>query len=183
MGLGRLWRPTKESLCMSGAHSNRKPTVRMHLAGFFSRATFQHTAPPSLPGICQLRSTPYRVSLATTEDERRAAFRLRFRVFNLELNEGLERAYETGEDSDEFDAVCDHLIVSNDHSGDIVGTYRLQTGATAKRNLGYYSAREFDFTPYEPLRFEMVELGRACIHPDHRKYEVLMLLWKAIARY
>jgi putative hemolysin len=185
MGLGRLWKATKESLVTSGSPSNRKQKIRTQLAGFFGRQTsIQHTtAPASLPDDCQLRSTPYRVYLARTEDERRAAFRLRFRVFNLELHEGLERAYETGEDIDEFDAVCDHLIVSNDHTGDIVGTYRLQTGASARRNLGYYSAKEFDFTPYDPLRFEMVELGRACIHPDHRKYEVLMLLWKAIARY
>ena len=40
-----------------------------------------------------------------------AAFRLRFLVFNLELNEGLDTAYATGHDTDEFDAFCDHLIV------------------------------------------------------------------------
>jgi putative hemolysin len=54
---------------------------------------------------------------------------------------------------------------------------------SAARNIGYYSAREFDFTPYEPIRAHIVELGRACIHPAHRKYEELMLLWKVIARY
>ena len=128
-------------------------------------------------------SSPYRVGLARTEDERRAAFRLRFRTFNLELNEGLESAYQTGEDTDEFDPFCDHVIVQEKRTGSVVGTYRLQTGSTAKRHLGYYSAREFDFTPYEPLASRMVELGRACIHPHHRRYEVLMLLWKAIARY
>src|SRR5262245_19260803 len=129
------------------------------------------------------RFAPYQVGLARTEEERRAAFRLRFRTFNLELNEGLESAYQTGEDTDEFDPFCDHVIVQEKKSGSVVGTYRLQTGTTAKRHLGYYSAREFDLTPYESLAPRMVELGRACIHPDHRKYEVLMLLWKAIARY
>jgi putative hemolysin len=132
---------------------------------------------------CHLRSGPYSVSLAKTDDERRAAFRLRFRTFNLELNEGLEKAYETGEDADEFDSFCDHLIVRDDESASVVGTYRLQTGTSATRNLGFYSAREFNFAPYDSLAPQMVELGRACIHPDHRKYEVLMLLWKAITRY
>lgn len=130
-----------------------------------------------------LESGPYRVCLARTTEDRRAAYQLRFRIFNLELNEGLERAYETGEDTDEFDRFCDHLIVRDESTDEVIGTYRLQTGACAQRNLGYYSAREFDFTPYQSLASQMVELGRACIHPDHRKYEVLMLLWKAITHY
>jgi putative hemolysin len=137
--------------------------------------------PPARKSVFE--SAPYRVCLARTAAERRAAYQLRFRIFNLELNEGLERAYATGEDTDEFDRFCDHLIVHDDSTGHIVGTYRLQTGTCAHRNLGYYSAREFDFTPYQPLAREMVELGRACIHPAHRKYEVLMLLWKAITHY
>ena len=128
-------------------------------------------------------AAPYRAYVAATEEERRAVYRLRFRVFNLELQEGLDSAFNTGEDQDEFDAICDHVIVEERRTGNVVGTYRLQTGRTAGRHLGYYSAREFDFSPYENLRDEMVELGRACIHPDHRKYEVLMLLWKTVAGY
>ena len=48
---------------------------------------------------------------------------------------------------------------------------------------GYYSAQEFDFSIYEPLRHEMIELGRACVHKDHRNMVVLGLLWKGIADY
>lgn len=125
----------------------------------------------------------YRVRLANSEQERRAAFRLRFVVFNLELQEGLETAYQTGCDEDEFDPVCDHLVVEHAGSEAVVGTYRLQTGPMAGANLGYYSQREFDFHPYESLRAEMVELGRACIHRDHRSTDVLYLLWRGIAEY
>lgn len=135
------------------------------------------------PAKRELVSPPYRAYLASTAAELRAVFQLRFNVFNLELHEGLEEAYQTGEDSDEFDRYCDHVIVTDDRSREVVGTYRLQTGISAGRHIGYYSEREFDFTPYRILRDELVELGRACIHPDHRKYEVLMLLWKAIANY
>lgn len=131
----------------------------------------------------QAMAAPYHAYVAATAEERRAAYRLRFRVFNLELQEGLDSAFITGEDQDEFDPVCDHVIVEERRTGSVVGTYRLQTGSNALRHLGYYSAREFDFSPYEPLRHQMVELGRACIHPEHRKYEVLMLLWRTIARY
>jgi putative hemolysin len=120
---------------------------------------------------------------AETREDLEGAFRLRFLVFNLELGEGPESAYQDGHERDEFDEVCDHLLVEHVGSRQIVGTYRLQTGASAARNLGYYSAREFDFNPYEPLREELVELGRACIHRDHRSFEVLTLLWRGIAAY
>lgn len=125
----------------------------------------------------------YGVRLATSTQERLAAFRLRFLVFNLELKEGLESASHIGYDTDEFDSFCDHLVVEHLGTGRVVGTYRLQTGSGARANLGYYSEREFDFAPYEPLRDAMVELGRACIHRDHRSTEVLNVLWRGIARY
>ncbi len=125
----------------------------------------------------------YELRFAESRADLEAAFRLRFLVFNLELNEGLESAYETGYDTDEFDKTCDHLIVEHRPSRQVVGTYRLQTGRVAARNLGYYSAREFDFSPYEPIRNSLVELGRASIHRDHRSFEVLTLLWRGIAMY
>ena len=125
----------------------------------------------------------YRVTLATEDAQLRAAQALRFMVFNLELHEGLARSYETGLDADGFDAACDHLLVEDAASGAVIGTYRLQTGARAAQALGYYSEREFDFAPYEPLRAELVELGRACIHAEHRNVGVLNLLWKGIAAY
>lgn len=125
----------------------------------------------------------YQLRFAKCQEDLDAIFRLRFLVFNLELGEGLESAYRSGHDMDEFDSICDHLIVEHGSSGQVVGTYRLQTGEVAARNLGYYSAREFDFTPYETIRDSLVELGRACIHRRHRSFEVLSLLWRGIARY
>ena len=126
----------------------------------------------------------YTVRLATGEGEVCAAQRLRFTVFNLELGEGLPESVATGLDADEFDAVCDHLLVVEQMTGAVVGTYRLQTGAVAARSgLGYYSAREFDFSPLEAARGELVELGRACVARAHRNQSVLGLLWRGIARY
>jgi putative hemolysin len=125
----------------------------------------------------------YQLRLASAEADRIAAFRLRFLVFNLELNEGLEAAYVTGQDSDEFDGICDHLVVEHAGTGKIVGTYRLQTGAMASVNAGFYSKREFDFSPYRQLGNSVIELGRACVHRDHRSSEVLYLLWRGIAQY
>jgi putative hemolysin len=109
--------------------------------------------------------------------------RLRFLVFNVELNEGLDSAYINGEDRDQFDEVCDHLMVEEHTSGRIVGTYRVQTGDVARQNFGFYSAQEFDFAPYHKLGNRVVELGRACIHRDYRSFEVLNLLWRGIVQY
>ena len=113
----------------------------------------------------------------------RRAQQLRFEVFNLELGEGLAESYATGLDVDPFDEFCEHLIVEEVPTETIVGTYRLQTGQLAAANLGYYSEREFNFAPYEPFRCEMIELGRACVHAEHRNFTLLHLLWRGIARY
>lgn len=146
---------------------------------------------PQTPGITagfdkgslSVTAGVYRLRFAESLQDLEAAYRLRFLVFNLELGEGLETAYEHGYDADEFDPVCDHLIVEHCRTHQVVGTYRLQTGTSAARNLGYYSAREFDFTPYESLRSSIVELGRASIHREHRSFLVLSLLWRGIAAY
>ena len=133
--------------------------------------------------LSKSKKPSYRVRFAKTTEELRAALSLRFEVFNLELNEGLASSHATGLDEDEFDDVCDHLIVLEENSGSVVGTYRMQTGASAGRHLGYYGACEFDFGPYEPIRDSLVELGRACVHKDHRSIVVISMLWKEIVRY
>lgn len=131
-----------------------------------------------------IRPVPaYALRIAAAQVDVQAAQALRFEVFNLELDEGLAQSYDTGLDADPFDAVCDHLIVDDMAQGRVVGTYRLQTGLRARDALGYYSAQEFDFAPYEPMRGQILELGRACIHADHRNFAVLNLLWKGIASY
>lgn len=128
-------------------------------------------------------STDYAAYLAQDVAEVRAAQTLRYAVFNLELNEGLAESHTTGLDADPFDEVCDHLLVEHVATGAVVGTYRLQTGQTAAASRGYYSEQEFDFAPYEPIRSELIELGRACVHQHHRNLVVLGLLWKGIADY
>jgi putative hemolysin len=130
----------------------------------------------------------YRLRLAQSVEDRDAVCRLRFKVFNIELGKGLESSYETGLDTDQFDLFCEHLLVEDKQAEvgsarRIVGTYRMQSGLTAAHNLGYYSAQEFDLSPYESMRGEILELGRASIDREHRTPEVLTLLWRGIAQY
>ncbi len=134
------------------------------------------------PAEISIRDGDYTVRFAQTPEELDAALKVRFEVFNLELQEGLESSFQTGRDRDEFDAVCHHLMIVETKSESVVGTYRLQTIETAER--GFYSAGEFDlsYLPDEVLR-QSVELGRACIAPQHRRPQILFLLWKGLAAY
>jgi len=125
----------------------------------------------------------FRVSLAHKPEHLVACQRLRYDVFNLELGEGLSTSDRDALDIDPFDPFCDHLMVSDLETGKLVGTYRLQTGEVARRNLGYYGNQIFDFSVYEPVRKEVLELGRACVHVDFRNIMVLHALWKGIAVY
>jgi len=125
----------------------------------------------------------FRVSLGQSPEDLIECQRLRYDVFNLELGEGLSTSDRSGLDIDPFDSFCDHLMVRDLESGKLVGTYRLQTGEVARKNLGYYGNQLFDFSVYDPIRREMLELGRACVHIDYRNIMVLHALWKGIAVY
>lgn len=140
------------------------------------RQRVQHFIPPS-------PTSAYTVRIAQSDADVSAAQRLRYSVFNVELGEGLSESEATGKDEDPFDAVCDHLLIEEVNSGAIIGTYRLQTGESAARKIGYYSEQEFDFSPFGSIRTETIELGRACIAKPHRNMVVLGLLWKGIAQY
>lgn len=126
----------------------------------------------------------YRVRFARSLDDLTAIQRLRFEVFNLELGEGLDESFATGLDRDEFDLQCHHLMVSEEQSGEVVGTYRMQTSEMAARAAGFYTAGEFDLSDLPPeLVRGAVEAGRACVARDHRNGRVLNHLWKGLAAY
>ncbi|MEO1474027.1 MAG: GNAT family N-acyltransferase, partial [Pseudomonadota bacterium] len=126
----------------------------------------------------------YRLRLAMNAADAESLYRLRFEVFNLELEEGLEASYQTGLDQDAHDQFCHHLLVEHLESGDVVGTYRLQDGRMANQGPGFYSQAEFDLTLLgEELLGQSVELGRACIAREHRNTRVLFLLWRGLAAY
>jgi putative hemolysin len=125
----------------------------------------------------------FRVGMAQTLDEVIDCQRLRYLVFNCELGEGLDSSARIGLDRDPFDFICDHLMVRDASTGRLAGTYRMQSGYRAKGNLGYYGEEFFDFSPFENMRAEVLELGRACVHEDYRNTNVLHMLWKGIARY
>lgn len=126
----------------------------------------------------------YAVRFARSVDDLDQIERLRFEVFNLELGEGLDSAFATGRDHDELDVHFHHLLIACVATGEVVGTYRLQTAEMAARREGFYSAGEFDLSGL-PREFvaSAVEVGRACVARGHRNGRVLNLLWRGLAQY
>ena len=166
-----------ERLTGNATWKGRVPAARRRqLCG--NRSTSTSVQPDSFCHLEAARSA-YAVRLASSAQDVRAAQRLRFLVFNVELGEGCERSYHACRDEDVFDTVCDHLLV--EWKGEVVGTYRMQSKCSEE--CGSYCGREFDFSPFELMRGEIVEVGRACIARGHRNGIVLRLLWRGIAAY
>lgn len=122
------------------------------------------------------------LSFAATPEEIREVQRLRYKVFveagglaHLRNDEGLDR--------DRYDDYCDHLLVRDTDTLEVVGTYRLLNPAAAFLVGQLYCDAEFDLHRIAHLRGRMVEAGRACIHPAYRSGAVIMLLWSGLAGY
>jgi putative hemolysin len=124
----------------------------------------------------------YTVGLARDEADVRAAQRLRYEVFAGELGALLDTP-RPGLDTDAFDAYCDHLLVRTEETGQVVGTYRLLPPERAEVAGRRYAEHEFDLGALGPIRSDLVEVGRSCVHPDHRDGAVIGLIWAGIARY
>ena len=124
----------------------------------------------------------YHVSLAIDDAEIREAQRLRYKVFAEEMGARLSTIL-AGHDIDLYDPYCDHLLVRDLASGEVVGTYRILSPESAQRVGSYYSEQEFDLSRLDNLRPRMAELGRSCVHPDHRSGAVIARLWMGLADY
>ncbi len=121
------------------------------------------------------------VGLARNQSEILDAQRLRYRVFAGEMGANLP-SRTPGVDHDIYDPYCEHLVVRDKASGDVVGTYRILSPENA-RQVGYYSENEFDLTRLQHLRPRLVEIGRSCVHPDYRTGATITLLWSGLAQF
>ena len=121
------------------------------------------------------------VGMARGQHEIIEAQRLRYRVFAGEMGANLP-SRTPGVDHDIYDPYCEHLVVRDSQSGDVVGTYRILTPEKA-RQVGYYSENEFDLTRLHHLRPRLVEIGRSCVHPDYRTGATITLLWSGLATF
>lgn len=135
------------------------------------------------------RARGFRLRLATDRLDILGAQRLRYRVFVQELGAGGDRVDHAARlEQDDLDPHFDHLILVDpaidpatlDH---VVGVYRLLTDDAAARIGRFYCDDEYDLAPLRASGRRLVELGRSCVHPDHRRGAAMMLLWNGLADY
>jgi putative hemolysin len=124
----------------------------------------------------------YSLLLSTDAAHIEAAQRLRYDVFSSEPGFALT-GHAAGLDVDRFDEHCDHLLVREENSAELVGCYRMLPPRGAAAAGGLYTATEFDITALDSLRPSMVEMGRAVVHNDHRNGAVVLLMWAGILAY
>ena len=127
------------------------------------------------------------VIIASRPEQIEAAQRLRYRVFCEEMGAKPSAEIErTKRDMDDFDDVCDHLlVVEHREDGDalVVGTYRLLRRAAMAKIGRFYSQSEFNIDAINNYKGEILEVGRSCVDPNYRNRAVMQLLWRGIGSY
>ncbi len=119
-------------------------------------------------------------SFARNEEEVLEAQRLRHKIFAEEM--GAFLPYDDV-DRDIFDRFCNHLLVRENDDNKVVGTCRIMSPYQAQKAGGYYSQTEFDLSRLLHLRESLVEVGRACIHPEFRNDTTFAHMWSGIRQH
>ena len=135
-----------------------------------------------VPQVSKPKKPSFSIEWATNPSEINEAQRLRYKVFAEEMGANLSQNAE-GLDIDEFDQYCDHLLIRDQDTLKVVGTYRVLPPHKAQAIGRLYSDSEFDLTRLNHLRPKLVELGRSCVHHDYRSGAVIMALWSGLAQY
>jgi putative hemolysin len=126
--------------------------------------------------------------LARNEAEVSAAQRLRYRVFYDEMAaKPVGNMAAEQRDFDDFDPVCDHLLVLDSELGSgpeaVVGTYRLLRRSAAERHGQFYTAGEYDIARILAVPGELVELGRSCVDARYRSGATVQALLRGLTAY
>jgi putative hemolysin len=83
-------------------------------------------------------------------------------------------------DVDQYDLRADHLLIYCKKTDRLVATYRILCSHFTDK---FYSESEFNLDHFLEASGAKIELGRACVHPDFRKTNLVDLLWKGIGSY
>ena len=133
--------------------------------------------------------SPYTLRLAATAEDLTAAQRLRYEVFVAELGgSGPLVDHAARLERDAFDPFFDHLVLVDrrrDPAGldHVIGAYRVLPGDRRAAAGGFYSEGEYDLTPLLASGKKLLELGRSCVHADHRGGTAMFHLWNGLADY
>ena len=119
----------------------------------------------------------YLIKTAATKQEVIESLQLRHLVF---IEEFIGKSNSTGLDIDRFDTFFDHLVVIEKKTSRVIATYRMLSSEFSR---DFYSASEFNLSGLDTMQGPFLEIGRACVHPEHRRSIVLNLLWRGISEY
>jgi L-ornithine Nalpha-acyltransferase len=172
--------------------------------GLVAKAALAHMVPDQLA----LRRRPRKVygqigglevRLAESRADIKRAQRLRYQVFYEEMDASPSiTAMMRRLDEDPYDAICDHLLVTDLSSVQpatpwaphrkprVVGTYRLLRQEMAERGRGFYTQGEYDIAPLvvrQPKGTRFLELGRSCVLEPYRTKRTVELLWHGLWTY
>lgn len=120
----------------------------------------------------------FRARLAEVEADVARAQRLRHRSFLARRG----RSTEAQADVDDFDGVCQHVLVEAQASGELVCCYRVLRLPTAARINETYAAQSYDLRALAAYPGPVLEMGRFCLHPDWHDPDILRLAWGAMTR-
>lgn len=153
-----------------------------------SRATGPEATGPEAT-VMTAEDSPYAVRLATSPQDLRAAQRLRYEVFVAELGgDGPLVDHAERLERDAFDPYFDHLLLVDrradpDCGCQVIGAYRVMPGDRRAAAGRFYSETEFDLSPLLASGRALLELGRSCVHVDHRGGTAMFHLWNGLAEY
>jgi putative hemolysin len=125
--------------------------------------------------VINSHDTVFSVKIAETEQELESCFALRTRYFAKVGSKAIDR--------DEYDKYCCHLVVIDNATKQVVGTYRLMRSDVANKNIGFYSETEFDISNIKKHNLNLVEMGRLCTADEYRNKNVVGMLWNGIYEY
>jgi putative hemolysin len=131
-----------------------------------------------------LKAGNLEVRLAKSEDDIRAAQKLRYEVFYEECGAKPDALVENLKmDVSPIDDFCDVLLVIDQAHNKVVGTYRFMLREAAARYGGYYTANEFEISKLVAFPGQIMELGRSCVRRSYRTKPTMQLLWRGIGAY
>ena len=128
------------------------------------------------------RAERLQFEFAEGEAAAREALALRYRIFGLELGAKLKTSAEQL-DYDECDHHCQHLLVRETSSGQVVACARLLDQPGARKLGRFYSEGEFELGPIAWLDGRLLELGRTCVAREYRQGSAIAVLWSGVASY
>lgn len=113
----------------------------------------------------------FRARLVQGDGDIGASLALRRAVFR----DGLQ------DDRDGFDRRCQHVLIEEAATGDLLCSCRLLPVAAGDQIETTYAAQFYDLTKLKVFPSPMLEVGRFCVHPTRAEADVLRLAWAMIA--